>query len=153
MINCTPSSAIRSIRRLYNPLVELHVRNAIHEEPADTVGPLEDRHPDGQPDSAARHTRARPDQNPTTATFLPVRFAGGRASTQPSSKPFVDNRTFDVLDRDWRIVDAQDARAFARCRTHTTGELRKIVRLVQAVERVAAIVHGKRDHSIPESDC
>jgi len=40
----------------------------------------------------------------------------------------------DVLDRDGRVVDAEDAGAFARGGAHAAGELGEVVRLVETVE-------------------
>src|SRR3954468_1454203 len=49
----------------------------------------------------------------------------------------IDDGGLDGLDRDWRIVDAKHARAFARSRTHPTGELGKVVGHVQTIECLA----------------
>ncbi len=49
----------------------------------------------------------------------------------------IDDRAFDVLDRDRRARDAEHAGAFARSRTHASREFRKVVRLMQPVERIA----------------
>ena len=40
-----------------------------------------------------------------------------------------------LLDRDGRIVDAQNARAFAGCGANAAGEFGEVVRLVQTIER------------------
>jgi hypothetical protein len=45
--------------------------------------------------------------------------------------------TLDIFDGDRRIIDAQHAGTFARRRTNAAGELRKIIGLVQAVQRLA----------------
>jgi hypothetical protein len=47
----------------------------------------------------------------------------------------IDDRDLDRLDRDRIGVDAKDARALARRRAQTPGELGEVVRGVQPVER------------------
>jgi hypothetical protein len=66
-----------------------------------------------------------------------VRTGGASGTIQPSSKPSIDDGALDALDRHRRVEDAQRARAFARRRADATGELREVVGLVQAVERLA----------------
>src|ERR1019366_6245795 len=62
----------------------------------------------------------------------------GRLGQHPALLPTaLDDRELDVLDRDGRAVDAEHAGAFARRRTDAAGKLRKIIRLVQALERFA----------------
>ena len=73
------------------------------------------------------------------ATRLPVRFDGGSRHDPTFLEALVDDRHLDVLDRDRRIGDAEHARAFARRRTHASGELRKVVGLVQAIQRFAPV--------------
>ena len=72
---------------------------------------------------------------PMTATFLPVRGCGGSRHDPAFVPAAIDDRVLDVLDRDRRLVDAEHARAFARRRADAAGELREVVRLVQALER------------------
>ena len=48
----------------------------------------------------------------------------------------VDDRGLDVLDRDRRRVDAEDARAFAGRGADAASELREVIRLVEAFERL-----------------
>jgi hypothetical protein len=55
----------------------------------------------------------------------------------PFGKAAVDDRVLDVLDRDGRIGNAQDARPFARGGAGAAGEFREVVRLVQPIQRVA----------------
>src|SRR5262249_54861700 len=63
---------------------------------------------------------------------------------------FVDDGALDVLDRDGRRVDAKDARALAWSGADATGEVRKVVGLVQAVERFAP--EAALDRVIPLRD-
>ena len=126
---------------LHDALVELHVRNAVHQQAADAVGPLVDGdvmadlvelRGGGQPGRAAADDRH--------ALAGPLRR---RLRRDPAfGEAAVDDRVLDVLDRHRRIGDAQHARAFARGRAGAAGELGKVVRLVQPIERVlpAALV-------------
>ena len=52
----------------------------------------------------------------------------------------VDDRVLDVLDGDGRLVDAQNARALARRRTHAARELGEVVRLQQHDESLAPVL-------------
>src|ERR1017187_1272978 len=62
----------------------------------------------------------------------------GRLGQHPALLPTaLDDRELDVLDRDGRAVNAEHARALAWRRTYAAGELRKIIRLVQTLERLA----------------
>ena len=80
--------------------------------------------------------QAKPDgPEPTTATFLPVRFSGGSAVTHPCDKAIVDNRRFDVFDRHRQFVEPEHAGAFARRRTDAAGEFGKVIGLVQPMKR------------------
>jgi hypothetical protein len=52
----------------------------------------------------------------------------GRRGLNPAHFPrFVCDRVLDRLDSYGVVIDVQRARSFARCRTHATGELGKIV--------------------------
>src|SRR5690606_18729695 len=62
----------------------------------------------------------------------------GRVRLHPAlGEAAVDDRVLDVLDRDRRVRDAEHAGALARRGTGAARELREVVRLVQAIERVA----------------
>jgi hypothetical protein len=59
---------------------------------------------------------------------------GWRFGGNPAFIPaFVDNRGFDVFNRDWRVVDAEHAGAFAGCGTDAAGEFREVVGFVESV--------------------
>ena len=82
--------------------------------------------------------QARPaGPEPTTATFLPVRFSGGFGDDPAFLPAAVDDGALDVLDRDRRLDDAEHAGAFAGRGTDPAGELGEVVGLVQAVEGLA----------------
>ena len=52
----------------------------------------------------------------------------------------VDDRDLHGLDRHRIVVDAEHARALARRRAQAPGELREVVRRVQAIDRVPPVV-------------
>ena len=67
--------------------VELHVRNAVHEQTAGPVSAFKNGHRwPALFNCAAALNPAGPE--PMTATFLPVRFFGGSGVTQPFSQPW-----------------------------------------------------------------
>jgi len=116
-------------------LVELHVRNAIHEQAAGAVGPLVNRH------EVAGTVELRGGGEAGGAgadhgDFFPgARF--WRLRVDPAFLPAaVGNGALNVLDRDRRVVDAEHAGALARRGTHAAGELGEIIGFVQAVERL-----------------
>ena len=47
----------------------------------------------------------------------------------------VDDGTFDTLDSDRLLVDAQNAGTFARSRAYTAREFREVVRRMQRFDR------------------
>src|SRR5262249_9575524 len=118
---------------LDDPLVQLHVGDAVHEQAADAVGPLEHGDPvagavelggGGQPG------RAGADHGDLFASAFE-----GRLGHHPAFlKTFVDDGAFDGLDGDRGIVDAQDTRALTRSGADAAGELREVVGLVQPVK-------------------
>ena len=120
---------------LDDALVELHVRHAVHQQPADPVVPLE--HGDavagavelvgggeaGGPGADDRDGLARAvlgDGDPDPAVFIGA----------------VDDRDLDRLDGHRRLVDAQHARVLARGGADAAGELGEVVGLGQAVIRL-----------------
>src|ERR1700730_11735970 len=54
-------------------------------------------------------------------------------------KPPVDDRQFDILDCNRRVVDAEDARTFTWRRTDAAGKFRKVVSLMQSVESLTPV--------------
>src|SRR6266545_848632 len=117
-------------------LVELHVRDAVHEQAARSIGAFEDRHRMSgaiELGRGAETGRSRADDgNLLAGAHL------GRFGSDPAFVPaLVDDGTLDVLDGDGRCVDAEDTRAFAGGRADAAGELREIVGLMQQVDRPA----------------
>src|SRR5581483_7535288 len=72
---------------------------------------------------------------------LPARPLRGRLGDDPAHlEALVDDRALEVLDGDRRLVDAEDAGALAGRGADPARELRKVVGLVQALERVLPLV-------------
>ena len=117
-------------------LVEFHVGDAVHEQAAGAVGALEDG------DEVAGLVKLRGGAEARGAGADDGDFfagaARGRLGHDPALLPaLVGNDILDVLDGNGRIVDAQDAGAFARGGADTAGEVGEIVGLVEAVEGLA----------------
>ena len=117
-------------------LVELHVRNAVHEQPAGPVRALE--HGDAVAGLVelggrreARGTGA--DHRHALAGAL-LRGLGKHPAFVPAA---LDDGVLDVLDRDRRGIDAEHAGALTGCGADPARELREVVGLVQAIERLA----------------
>ena len=110
-------------------LFQLHVRNAVHQQSADPVCSFEDS--DFMSDAvqlsrSSQTSRATSDNGDSLA-----RSFGRRIRLDPALvESVVDDRAFDVLDRDRGIGDPENARSFTRSRTDSPGEFREVVRLV-----------------------
>src|SRR5205809_7316060 len=117
-------------------LVELHIRDAIGEQAARSIGAFEDRDPMSGAVELGRGAEAgRPgtDDGGLFSSAYSWRFW-----SDPAFLPgLVDDGTLDVLDCDGRGVDAENTGAFARSRADSASELGEIVRLVEPVERLA----------------
>ena len=117
-------------------LVELHVRDAVHEQPARTVGALIDG--DEMPRPVELRGGGKTGGAGTDDRDFFSRALLGNLRPDPAFLPaFVNDRGLDVLDRDGRRIDAEHARTLARRGTHAARELGKIVRLVQPLKRLA----------------
>ena len=115
-------------------LIELHVRDAIHEQSARTIGTFKNR------DGVAGFVELRGGAQASGAgaddgdLFVGANFR--RLRRDPALVPaFIDDRNLDVLDRDRRRVDAEHARALARRGTDAARELGEVVRLMQPLQR------------------
>ena len=118
-------------------LVELHVRDAVHQQAAGAVVALEHGHEVTGPVQLRRGGETRRPGADHRDLLAGARRAAAAAATQPSSKPRSMICALDVLDRDRRLVDAEHARALAGRRADAPGELREVVRHVQPLERLA----------------
>ena len=119
----------------YLLFVELHVGDAIHEEATGAISALEDGDAVASAVELRRGGKAgragANDGDLLTGANL------GRLRHNPALVPTaVNDGRLDVFDRDGGLVDAKDARTFARCGTHAAGEFRKVVCLVQALQRL-----------------
>ena len=119
-------------------LLELRVRDAVHEKPPDAICPLVDG---------------------DLMTHLVELVGCGKASGSRShnsdchSSPILDDARldqaiipgpvndgiFNVLDGDRTVDEAGDARALAGCGADTSGELREVVGLVQPIDGVGPL--------------
>ncbi len=117
-------------------LVELHVRDAVHQQAARAVLALEHGHFVAGAVQLLRGGESR--RAGADHGHLLAGARRRRLGQHPAFVPAaVDDLVLDVLDRDRRLVDAEHARAFARRRADAAGELREVVGHVQAVERLA----------------
>jgi len=120
-------------------LLHLEVGDAIAQQAAHTVGLLEDG--DGvtgarQLLGAGEAGRARTDDGHPLAGA--ARRGLGR---DPAFLPaLVDDLAFDRLDRHWRVYEVERAGLLAGRRADAAGELGKVVRRLQVVQRQLPLV-------------
>ncbi len=130
-------------------LVELHVRDAVHEQPADAPGPLEDGDQVAHPVELVRRgetRRTRPDDGDRPPA--PRERRGGR---DPALVPGpVGDLLLDGLDRHRVAVDAHRARALAGRRADAARELREVVGPVEADRGLAPL--AAVDEVVPLGD-
>jgi hypothetical protein len=89
-------------------LVELHVRDAVHQQSARTIRALEHRHE--MPRLVELCGRGEARRAGADDGDLLARANLGRFRHHPALvPPVIDDRRLDVLDRDGRRVDAEDA--------------------------------------------
>lgn len=117
---------------LYDVLIELHVWNTIHEQPANAIGTLENGN---QVASLVQLvSRGETGRAGTDDGNLLARALGWGLWSNPAFCPrLVHNGTFDGLNSDWGLDNAKNAGAFARSGAHATSELREVVGLVEAL--------------------
>src|SRR5262249_34655669 len=116
--------------------VELHIRDAVHEQSTYSVGSLEYR--DGVASSIQLCGSREAGRSRTDDGGLLAGAPGGRFRLNPALvKTLVDDGALDALDRDGRCIDAEYTRSLARRRANAAGELRKVVRLVQPLQGIA----------------
>ena len=112
------------------PLLHLELGDAVPQEAPDTVGALVDG--DGVPGAGellggGEPGRARADHG----DGLAGEALGGLREDGAALPRLVDDRDFDVLDGDGRLVDAEHARRLAGGGAEAAGELREVVGRVQ----------------------
>jgi hypothetical protein len=120
-------------------LLHLELGDAVAEETADPVGPLEHHDVVARPRELLRGSQAR-----GTGADHGDALAGlhrRRHRHDPALVPGpVDDRHLDLLDRDGVLVDAEHAGPFARRRAQPARELGEVVGGVEPVDRVAPAV-------------
>jgi hypothetical protein len=110
-------------------LIQLHVGDTIHEQPTGAIGAF--KHGDPMTSLVELRGGAKTGRAGTDDGDFFTRALGGGFGRDPTFVPAsVCDRTFDVLDCDWRIGDTEYTRAFAGCRADATGELREVIGLV-----------------------
>jgi hypothetical protein len=116
-------------------LIELHVGDAVHQQPSGQVLPLKNRDAVAGPVELGRRRktgRPGPYHGHPFARLHPRQHRNDPSLV----KPPLHNADLDVLDGNGRINDAEGAGAFTGGRTDAAGELGKIVGLVQPVKRL-----------------
>ena len=120
-------------------LLQHECGNAVAQQAADTIGPLE--HGDEVPRPIQLIGRRESRRTRADHRHPLARARRRRRRRDPTLvERTIDNRRFDGFDRDRGIIDAQHARAFARRRTQAAGELREIVGRMQALDRRAPVI-------------
>ncbi len=137
---------------LDNRLLDLEVRHAEADEPADRLVALEQGHAMARSAQLlrGRHAcRPRADDRDRLARFA---IATGRLRRHPTLAPCtVDDRVLDLFDRDRvTLADLEHARRLARGGAQPAGELGKVVRRVQLGDRVLEAVAV--DEVVPVGD-
>ena len=134
---------------VHHILFKLHVRDAIHEKPANPVCPLIHSNRMASLIELVRGCKAggATADNRDTSSCTNSRWCNRYPALFKSP---VNNCVLDVLDRDRRFMDAENTGAFTRRRTGSACELRKIVGLVQTLQRIfpAPLI----DHVVPFRD-
>ena len=117
-------------------LVELHVRDAVHQQAARAVLAFE--HGDRMP-RAIELLRCREPGGPGShhgdaLAGTHLWWIGNHPAFFPAP---LDDRRFERLDRDRRITETEHAGALTGRGTDAASEIREVVRAVQALERLA----------------
>ena len=131
-------------------LLHLELGDAVAEQAADAVGPLEDGHVvpgAGELLGGGQPGRAGADDGDLLAGALRRRLRLDPALVVGA----VDDLPLDLLDRHRRLLQVQHAGALARRGAQLPGELREVVRRVQPLDGVAASRRGGRGRSTPGS--
>src|SRR5258707_13693946 len=115
-------------------LLQFHVGNSVHQQPAGPIRALEDHH---QVAGAIELTRARESSGTRTNHGYVLACAHSRRLRHYPARveSSINDGLLDGLDRHRRIADAEHARSFAGRRANAARELREIVGLVQTIER------------------
>src|SRR5438067_4142301 len=115
---------------LHNPLLQFEIGNAVGQQSADAIGSFKYGHRVTRSIQLSRTGEAR--WTRADDSYLLTRSDFGRLRTHPALPEGMRNQAeLDLLDGDWIVVDAQDARGFAGSRTNPTCKLREIVGLMK----------------------
>ncbi len=130
-------------------LLHLELGDAVAQQAPDPVGALEDG------DVVARAAKLlgggqAGGPGPHDGDALAGPDGRGLGSDPALGERAVDDRQLDRLDRDGIVVDPEDARPFARGGAERAGELREVVRRVEAVDRLPPVVPV--DQVVPVGD-
>ena len=132
------------------PLLHLELGDAVAQQAADAVCPLEDRHcvtGAGQLLRCSQTGRATADN----CDLLVGGVRGANRLDPPFVEGLVDDLDLDLLDGDRILVDAQDTGRLTGCGAQTTGELREVVGRVQTLDGVVPCGPCKPGRSTRES--
>ena len=113
----------RRARGLDVALLHLELRDAVAQQPADAVIPLEHRHRVTGAGELLRRRRAVVGPDPMTATVLPVSLSGGSGTTQPSAKALsmISTSTCLMVTGSWLMPRTHDP-------SHGAGHSRPVTR-------------------------
>ena len=133
-------------------LLHLELGDAVAQQPADPVGPLE--HHDVVPDPGQLLGRGQPGR-PGADHRHPLAGAVQRTLRgHPALVPGpVDDLDLDLLDGHRVAVDGQHAGRLARRRAQRAGELREVVGGVQPLDGLPPVAAGRPGRSTPGSGC
>jgi hypothetical protein len=120
-------------------LVELHVRDTVHEKTTDTVRALVNGHLVASLVELIGGSEAS--RTGTNDGDCLTRAELGRGRDHPAHlEATVDNGTLDRLDANGILVDAEYASTLARSRANTTSELGEVVGHEETIEGVLPLV-------------
>src|SRR5262249_3626819 len=123
---------------LHNLFVQLHVWNSVHQQTTYSIRLLKHRDQMARPVKLVctrKSSRTRSNNRDSLA-----RPRQRRLSNDPTflESP-IDNGALDTLNRNRIVIYSQHTRSFARRRTHSASELRKVVRLMKQFQRTTPI--------------
>jgi hypothetical protein len=115
--------------------LHLEFRDAVPQQPANAVGPLE--HGDQMPGTVQLLRRGQA-RRPRTDDCHPLARPSrrGLGNDPPFGECPFDDRILDILNGDRRLVDAQHTGFFTRGRAEAPGEFREIIGCVQPLDRL-----------------
>ena len=117
------------------PLLELELGDAVAQQAADAIGALEDGDRVAGAIQLRGRREARRSRSDDGDALARCAFPAAARVDPAFVERAIDDRDLDGLDRDRIVVDAEHARAFARRGAEAAGELGKVVRRVQPIDR------------------